>query len=296
MRTLPLLLTGMLFSAASLAAGTTHFEKKVSADAAGRVRVSNVSGSVDIRGWDRPEVEVLADMESGVERVDVVQSGGSVEVRVMLRFGVFGDGSARLQVRVPSGSQLEVSTVSASSTVEGVQGQLRVNSVSGGIRADIPAAEAVVKSVSGSIALRGSGKPARLRVSTVSGSVSLRDGAGDVDAASTSGSLNVAVSPATSIHMNTVSGSLDFRGRLARNADFEARTVSGALLVNAESEAGYRYEVSTLSGAIATCFGDAASSPRAPGRGNEVEGTRGAGAANLRIKSYSGAVSLCDHR
>src|SRR6478736_2283783 len=154
-------------------AGSDSIDRKVAADANGEVVISNVSGSIDVRGWDRNEVQVTGSLGSGVERLDVESSGGRTVVKVVLLRGSHNDGEAEISVSVPKNSSLDVSAVSADVSSRGVLGTQRVKSVSGAITADISGDESEVRSVSGDVTVRGSGKPLRLRVSSVSGNLDL---------------------------------------------------------------------------------------------------------------------------
>ena len=53
-------------------AGSDSIDRKVAADATGEVVISNVAGTIDVRGWDRNEVKVTGTLGRGVERVDVI--------------------------------------------------------------------------------------------------------------------------------------------------------------------------------------------------------------------------------
>src|SRR6187402_2204763 len=86
-------------------------DRKVAADANGEVVISNVSGSIDVRGWDRNEVRVTGDLGSGVERLDLETSGGRTVVKVVLPRGNSHDGDADIEVSVPRNSNVEVSAV-----------------------------------------------------------------------------------------------------------------------------------------------------------------------------------------
>ena len=159
------------------AAATVHaedFEKRVPAEASGVVEISNVSGIVEVSGWDKPEVDVRAQLDSDNTRVEVTSEGGRTRVRVVLPRHSDDDGEAQLQVRVPRASELEVSTVSADVNVRDVTGEQRVKTVSGNVKTDISAHDVEVKTVSGDLWLRGRSKDADVRVSTVSGTVRTR--------------------------------------------------------------------------------------------------------------------------
>ena len=140
-------------------AGDDSVDRKVAADANGEVVISNVSGTIDVRGWDRNEVQVTGHLGEDVERLDVETSGGRTVVKVVLPRGNSHDGDAEIEVSVPRGSSVEVSAVSADVSSRGVLGTQRLKSVSGEITADIAGDESEVRSVSGDVTVRGSGKP-----------------------------------------------------------------------------------------------------------------------------------------
>ena len=248
------------------------------------VDISNVSGTVVVSGWDRPEVSVRAELGEGVERVDVSTDHGRTTVKVVLPHSGHG-GEADLHVQIPKDSELAVSAVSADVATAGVTGAQRLNTVSGDITAELGGSDLELKSVSGNVKLKGHGQPARLHVSTVSGDVHLEHGAGELEAGTVSGTLVVSLDSARS----------HFEGKLARGADFDATSVSGDLNVRASADAGYAYEVSTFSGDISNCF-NATPSEHGHLPGHTLQGTRGDGAGHLRLKTMSGDVQLCDRK
>jgi DUF4097 and DUF4098 domain-containing protein YvlB len=132
--------TALLFACAlplAAFARDSAVERKVAAEANGEVVISNVSGSIDVRGWDRNEVQVTGHLGDGVERLDVETNGGRVVVKVVLPRGNSHDGEADIEVSVPKNSSVEVSAVSADVSSRGVLGTQRLKSVSGEVTADI---------------------------------------------------------------------------------------------------------------------------------------------------------------
>ena len=51
-------------------------------DARGRVDISNIKGRIEVRGWERNEVQVTGTLGKGVERLDIESSGGQVSIEV----------------------------------------------------------------------------------------------------------------------------------------------------------------------------------------------------------------------
>jgi hypothetical protein len=281
-------------SAAAYATGGSDFEKRVPAEPKGVVDISNVSGRVEVNGWDRPEVSVRGDLGPGVERVDVTSDHGRTVVKVVMPHPGHG-GNTDLHVKVPKESEVDASAASADITTLGVLGMQRLNTVSGDITAELAGSDLELKTVSGDVKLKGHGQPARLHVGAVSGDVRLEHGAGDLEAATVNGSLVVSLDSAHSVRLRTTSGDLHFEGKLTRGADFDATAVSGDLNVRASADGGYNYEVSSFSGEISNCF-NAEPSERHHGPGRTLLGTRGDGAGHVHLKTMSGDIQLCDRK
>jgi DUF4097 and DUF4098 domain-containing protein YvlB len=285
---------GLVLTGAAAHASDKVFDHQVAAQPHGVVEVSNVSGSIKITGWDRPEVSVHADAGAGVERVDVTSENGRTLVKVVLPSHSGRDADADLTVQIPKDSELTVSAVSADVTTAGVTGMQRLNSVSGEVSAELAGSDLELKTVSGDVKLKGHGQPARLHVGTVSGDMRLEHGAGDLEATTVSGTLVASLDTARSVRARSTSGDVRVEAHLTRGASFDATSVSGDLNVRASADGGYAYEISTFSGDITDCF-DAK-----PGRtgkytpGSTLEGTRGEGTGHMHLKTMSGDVQLCD--
>lgn len=284
----------VLAGAAAMAHAEDSFEKRVPAAANGAVEISNVAGSVSVAGWDKPEVEVTAELGSEQTRVEVTSEEGRTRVRVIVPRNSHDESDTELQVRVPRGSELQISTVSADIVARDVTGEQRLKSVSGNVKTDIAASDIEVKTVSGDLWLRGKSEDTDLRLSTVSGNVRLERAAGEVDAITTSGDMSLDVQPARSVRVRTTSGSVEFRGKLSRDASFEAESVSGDLNVRASAENGFDFEISSFSGDIENCFNVEAEKTNRYGPGQRLSGKRGEGGAKIRMQTMSGEIDLCD--
>jgi DUF4097 and DUF4098 domain-containing protein YvlB len=269
------------------------FQKRVAADPKGVVEVSNVEGTVQVTGWDRPEVEIDATYEEDVERIDVVSSGGRTRIKVILPRKSNADGDAYLEIRVPQGSELDVSTISAEIEVRGVTGRQRLKSVSGNVETDVADGDLMLETVSGDAVVRGRGKPARIRAQTVSGNLTLNRCAGELEATTTSGDLIVELDPAKSVRVRTISGNLSLNGEILPDGEIEADTVSGELSARLTGNGGFEYDVTTFSGDIDTCFREKAERSSEYGPGMRLTGKHGNGKAVVRMKTMSGDVELC---
>jgi DUF4097 and DUF4098 domain-containing protein YvlB len=284
-----------------VAIGTAHaasgrYEQTVAADPKGVVEISNVSGKVEVEAWDQNQVSVSAHLDNDFQKVEVNTDRGRTSIEVRMPGAHFGGGgNADLKVKVPRGSEVDITAVSADVTSTGVQGALRLKTVSGSIKADIGQADTEAKTVSGDVVLHGQGgKPAQLHLTSISGSIRLDRGAGDVEANTTSGSLSVQLDTARSVRMRTISGDVSLHGKLTKDADVDTQTVSGTIKMHTDSESGFEYDVTTFSGDIDNCFNAKSERTSRYGPGERLSGSLGKGSAHVRLKTMSGDINLCD--
>ena len=289
-----LLIAGALPLAAFAGGGPVN--RTVPADANGEVEISNVSGTIDVRGWDRSEVQVTGELGDDVERLDVDSSGGHTVVKVILPRGHNSDGEATLEIKVPKGSTVEVGGVSADITSKGVTGTQRLKTVSGEISADVWGEDSEVRSVSGDITVRGSGKPVSLRVSSVSGSVDLMNGAGKLDVVTVSGDARVNMGETTEVRGRTTSGNLTVNAKLTKDGRVDVEGVSGDVNLRLTAPGGLSTEIESFSGDIGGCLaGDKVErvSKYGPGTRLNLRAVE-AGGARVRAKTLSGDIQICD--
>ena len=255
----------------------------------GVVEVHNVSGSVTVTGWDRDEVAVTGTLGRGSERLEFTASGPRTEVRVVLpHFAHDVDGSD-LEIKVPAGSRLEVSTVSATIGAGAVTGPVRLESVSGRITVSGAPRRFDAKSVSGDIEIAAANAPGR--ASTVSGRVSLKGVEGEVEANSVSGTVGVSGGAVSRAELQTTSGDIRFDAGLASGGRLDAKTVSGTVDLVLPAATAADFDVTTFSGQISNEFGPQARRASEYGPGRELSFSTGGG-GRVVAKSFSGSVHL----
>jgi DUF4097 and DUF4098 domain-containing protein YvlB len=284
-----------IFTALALLASSTvladeDFSRTLSADPKGQVEVSTFGGVVDISGWDQSQVDIKGELSSSVERVDVAGDGHRTSIRVIMRNG----GEATLKIRVPKYSEMEVTAVSADIHTHGVLGEQRLKTVSGDIYAELNASDVETKTVSGNTSLRGDRKPISLRATSVSGDIHYERGAGDLEGSTVSGSLSASLEPGKDVRVRTTSGDVTLDGKLSNAASLAAETISGELQMQMKTEGGYRYEINSFSGDIENCFNKEAERSSRYGPGSRLLGSLGEGKGEVRLKTMSGDINICD--
>ena len=275
-------------------AGGGPVDRNIAAEPGGEVVISNVSGRVDVRGWDRNEVRVTGSLDEGVDRLDLESSSGRTTIKVVLPRGNSHDGDADLTIQVPKGSSVEVGAVSADISSHGVFGTQRLKSVSGEITADVAGDDSEVRSVSGNVTVRGSGKPINLRMSSVSGSLKLSDGAGKLDLVTVSGDARAQMDEASEIRGRTTSGDLELRAKLTKDGRVDVEAVSGHLRLRLPSPSALSTEIESFSGDITGCLATNVEKVSKYGPGVRLNIRNGEDGPRARAKTLSGDIEICD--
>jgi hypothetical protein len=267
-------------------------EERHAADSQGHVEIVNVAGSVDLVGWDRPEIEVSGTVGDRVERVDVTGSGSSTSIHVVLKSGGnWGDsGEARLTVRVPAKSTVSVSLVSADLKMSGVQGAIQLQTVSGDVSGDA-GGDLHANTVSGAVRLTARAANA-IEIKTISGDITLTGGRGDVEIETVSGDAKIELDTLTRGRFKSVSGDMSAALSLAPDAQFDSDSISGTLHFEFADVPNGEVDVQSFSGSIDNCFGPKPTESKY-GPGSHLEFRNGEGRAHVRVETKSGDVQLC---
>ncbi|HEY6329290.1 MAG TPA: DUF4097 family beta strand repeat-containing protein [Blastocatellia bacterium] len=238
----------MIFSSASLfiliaLAGTAparDFQRSYRVPAGGSIRIRNVSGDINITGYDGSTVNVSATIDGSTRnmvRIEDDSSGRGVDIAVRYpnNYGNC-DASVRFQIEVPRSISFDfddLGSVSGDITISDVAGRFHVSTVSGYVHAAGVSGSISAKSVSGDVQaelvdVRGSDD---MRFTTVSGNVT----------------FSVPASAAAVVEMTSLSGSLstDFPLHIQSERFTSRKSCSGQI-----GSGGRHLHVSTVSGSI----------------------------------------------
>lgn len=250
-------------------AAAQDFQQTYRISTSGIIDIRNVSGQVKVNGYDGDTILVNG-FKRGRDR-DLVQiedhsDGSHVELRVRYLEPCNCDGSimktcdcdahVTFEVYIPRRGNYRYEQISS------VSGNVEVSDVSGRLRA---------KSVSGDVIVRDVKGP--VDISSVSGSVRARGVAGAVSAKSMSGDVEVALT------------------QLEGEGVMQFSSMSGSVRLKLPSALDASIEMSTSTGSLKTDFPLHVESRRY-GPGRQAHGQIGKGLRHLRLKSYSGDVSL----
>ncbi len=259
----------------------------------GAVEIENVAGSVDVQGWDKPEVAVSGTIGKDVERLEVTSKGEHTSIRVILPRGSNGgtrDGSAHLIIHVPANSSIEASVVSSDFKISAVRGAMELRAVSGNIGGE-GGGDLHINSVSGDIHMTAMSAK-EIEVKSVSGEIDLTAGNVDIEASTVSGDAHLKLGTVSRARLKTISGDFSATLAAAANAQIDGESTSGDFKLDFASAPDADYDIHTWSGNIDNCFGPKPTESR-HGPGSRLAFKTGEGNARVRIRSLSGTVHLC---
>jgi DUF4097 and DUF4098 domain-containing protein YvlB len=265
----------------------TPIDETSDAHPQGEVEISNVSGDIEVRGWDREQVQVTGTLGRGSERLVFDVDGRRTLIKVEVPNKSRNVESTELFVKVPEGSRVAVTGVSSDISVAGVRGAQRIQSVSGEIEVEVFEEDVEAKTVSGDFDVTGHDQTALLTLTTVSGDGRVENIRGELVVQSVTGSLDIASSELDRARLRTTNGDIDLRTGLAKGARFDMEAINGDLRLDILGSPDAEFDIETFNGSIDNAFGPdpVRTSKYAPGR--ELRFTHGEGNARIRIKTLS---------
>lgn len=284
-----------------------QMERKIAAGQNVVVTVCIASGDIQVHGWDRPEVKVVATSVSQLE----LQSGG---LNPAQRVEVLASNSPRsapgemaapacratsdLEINVPKGATIEIRLRSGDVEVSQVA-EVRIDNTSGDISLNDVTRAVEARTFSGDLSLENSAGRVQLR--TISGDIDATnirtvEESDDFNATSTSGDINLEGVAQARLSANTTSGMITLTGQLARRGTYELNSFSGDVVLNIPQDSAFSINARSPQGSITTDFAiksaSQADSQNLLERGI-LSGTYGARDwANLTVQSFSGTVRL----
>jgi DUF4097 and DUF4098 domain-containing protein YvlB len=263
------------------------------AAANGTVDIENVAGAVTVTGWDKSEVSVTGTLCDDCT-LEFDRDGERTVVHVNYPEGRsrrFGDeGESNLTVKVPEGSTVSASTVSANLDASGVKGDVIAESVSGKITVRGEPRRVEAQAVSGGIDILAA--TPRVKAESVSGDILLQGPKDELESSNVSGATRVQGGPFSSVEASAVSGDIVFDADLKSDARCEISSHSGDVEMRVAPDASADFSVETFSGEIHNDFGGKAERASKYAPGEELNFTLGSGSAQVELNSFSGRVRI----
>ncbi|MCJ7612899.1 MAG: DUF4097 family beta strand repeat-containing protein [Candidatus Aminicenantes bacterium] len=278
------------------------FNKTESIAPDGKVKLTNISGDVWVRTWDKAEVQINAlktakasSLDKAKEnaqlvKIEVTKADGGLEVIAKYPEGTHKhlNVSVNFDLMIPAKAALAAITISGDVKAEKIGGALKVATVSGDVTVMGAAKGADAKSVSGDVTM--SDVTGDVYLNTVSGDVKADRIKGSISSETVSGNAELSgISEAKTVSAKVLSGDVTYQGKLNKEGRYTFKTHSGNVEVTIPADSAFEFSAETFSGDISTDFKVEVSGKLSK---KELHGTVNGGGAVLNLASFSGDIDL----
>ena len=290
---------------------TETFSRTLRLGRNGTFDLQNVVGDVAITGGRGDDIRIdatkrvrhraLAQARAALAEVviDVAERGGNVELRTEQprRRAVWA--AVDYTVRVPSGANVTVVTVSGNVRVSNVSGELRASAADGSVTAADVRRVRLISTMRGNVEVSNA-ESDELSATTLQGDVLLRNLKGRVlDLNTVTGDVRLVDVQMDRARLETTAGDIEYAGPLARSGRYEFHSHSGNIRIT-PSDGGFDLDANSFNGDVQTDYilkrlDDATARGRRGGPRTEqrsLRGTFGDAAAVLTARSFSGDILI----
>lgn len=245
-----------------------------------RISVTNLSGRVMVRGWDKAQVHAVYSTVSPRVEVDteVLPHTGAVDkihftTHVLDPLVPANEQTADYTLDVPVGASLEIGNPQGRVQIDNLQADASVESVGGDIS---------VTDYSGHLTARSMG-----------GNIEIIRPSGHVEADTITGNLHFVSPTTTHLHATTTSGRILYEGDFIGGSDYRLSSYSGDVDIFCPAAASFELNAKTVHGKV---MNDLPIVPRrhaaSPMSSNSLLGTRNTGEATVEVRSFKGTIRI----
>jgi Toastrack DUF4097 len=275
-----------MLGALLLAMAVTSTDQTVQVSKGTKLDVNNFAGDVIVKVWDRDAVRVEV-THSDRESVDIKQGEQTVTIRSRsLRGGP--PRSLDYTISVPSWMAISVSGNYADVRMEGVGGDVSVETTRGDINVRGGSGFVSLKSVQGEVTLEKA--KGRIEVRAVNEGIRLADINGDLSAESTNGSILLDRIDSANVDLYTVNGDISYDGPIKEKGLYRLTTHNGLIAMAIPERVNATLMARTYNGSFRSSF--PIGNNDTGERRKRFTATLGNGSARVELESFGGAIAL----
>src|SRR6185436_4229391 len=228
----------------------TPFDQTVPVTKGTKLDVNNFAGDVAIKVWDKDAVRVEV-MHSDREVVDVKPGDQTLTIRSR---SVRGGPPRSLDyaITVPKWMAINVSGTYADVTMDGVGGDVTVETTRGDVNVTGGSGVITLKSIQGEVTLQKA--KGRIEVRAVNEGMHLADITGDLSAETTNGSIILDRIDSGNVDLYTVNGNISYDGPIKDKGVYRLTTHNGLIAMPIADKANASLTVRTYNGSFRSTF------------------------------------------
>src|SRR6266700_835875 len=252
-----------------------------------KLDINNFAGDVMVKVWNRDAVRVEVN-HSDREIVDIKQNEQTVTVRSRSTRGG-PPRSLDYTISVPAWMAISVAGNYADVTMEGVGGDVTVDTTRGDIKVRGGSGFVSLKTVQGEIDLQKA--KGRIEVRAINEGIHLAEISGDLSAESTNGSIILDGIDSANVDLYTVNGNISYDGPIKEKGLYRLTTHNGLIAMAVADKANATIVARTYNGGFRSTFqlpGDAGGEKR----NKRFTMTVGNGSAHVELETFGGTIAL----
>lgn len=268
-----------LVAAVALATGALAADKKefrYTVSPGSSLSIVNDFGPITLRSSSGSQVVVVATPHSSKVEVDSRQYGNRVDVRTnVLQSGSQDERRVDYDIQVPADADVMIHASTGPVRIQGVNGDLSIDADNSPVEVRDSIGQVRVRTVAGSITLANL-RQGHVEATSVGGQITLNNVSGHV------------------VSVNTTAGPITFTGDCTGGGQYGLSTHSGSIEVSLPATASVDVSARSVTGSVEDDFPlqPAAHSALALNQGRSFAGTSNAGAASLRLRTFSGKIRV----
>jgi hypothetical protein len=300
------------------------FEKTVSLAKDGKVTLANITGSIDVKSWDKGEVKInalkiskastLSEAKENADSVKILVKKEGNTLRIKTEYPeereIWRRKSLNVSVNyslmIPAKASANIANVTGNVDLENIGGSAKVEAVTGNATLEKNGGAVKVEVVTGAVVVRKADKgvdcetvTGKIDIQNITGDAFLKAVTGKVTASQIKGSIKVnvvtgrvdlsEVSEASFVDVDIVTGSVIYDGKIYRDGRYTLKTHTGRIEMILPADSGFDLEANTFSGEIESDFDIKISGKISRKR---ISGVVNEGGALVKLSTFSSNIYL----
>ena len=265
-------------------------EQTLEADKSGSLFIDNIRGSVIIKGWDKPQIQLKGELDDSAKKLVFKRKGHKALIKVMMKGMSHGGQGSNLQVFIPRNTHLRFRGVDTSFHISDLTSMVEGKTINGSLIVSNVHAKMNISSVSGKVKVNQSSGIARIE--SVSGEVDFAGKFTDANIRTMSGDISANINGINKLRVKNGSGFTSVQGALLDDADVKLVSISGDIMYRSQGKLNAKCEVaSRFGGRIENKL--TKDKPRKEKMTQQkLEFTSGDGSGKLVMNTLNGSVTL----
>ncbi len=251
-----------------------------------KLALHNMEGEIRVRTWDRDQVRVVVDIDEDDHTwLDVSESGSTIRIKAKSRHG--HPESLSFMITVPTSMSLNLNGVATDVFLEGVGGEVTVETIEGDIGVRGGAGKINLHTVEGEIAIRDA--TGTIRAATAEDDITIANARGDIYAETFEGDIQLLGVDSRFVQGSTLDGDIHYDGTIHDDGQYRLTTHDGDVRMVIPGSANATVVIATVDGDFETDFPITVEDYHG---GQRLSFVLGNGKAKCELETFDGSIQL----